>query len=161
LAYHKRQATQIVFNGKKTEIQRGRGMVEINIVYQGELRCAATHQPSGVGLFTDAPKDNQGKGESFSPTDLVATALGTCMLTIMGIAARGMQVDLKGTKVSVKKGMVASPTRRIGSLAVLVEVPVAVTEEQKQKLIAAAETCPVFESIHPDIETPVEFKWAN
>src|SRR5271168_3260654 len=99
-------------------------MVEIAIVYKGELRCVATHQPSNTALMTDAPKDNHGKGESFSPTDLVATALGTCMLTIMGIAAQTMQVDLTGTKVVVHKEMVAQPTRRIGKLTVKIDVPV-------------------------------------
>src|SRR5579863_5927574 len=98
-------------------------MVEINISYQGELRCAATHQPSGMQLITDAPKDNHGKGESFSPTDLVAAALGTCMLTIMGIAAQAMQIDLTGTKVTVRKEMAAKPMRRIASLAVTIDVP--------------------------------------
>lgn len=134
-------------------------MVEINIAYQGELRCAATHQPSGTQLFTDAPKDNHGKGESFSPSDLVATALGTCMLTIMGIAAKSMNVDLRGTKITVVKEMVVQPVRRIGALRVTIEVPVRVTEEQKQKLVVAAETCPVHKSLHPDIQMPIEFRW--
>jgi putative redox protein len=135
-------------------------MVQINIAYQGELRCAAVHEPSATQIVTDPPKDNQGRGESFSPTDLVATALGTCMLTIMGIASRLINVDLRGTKVTVVKEMVAVPLRRIGKLTVTIEVPVQVTEEQKQKLIKAAMTCPVHESLHPDIEKPIEFKWA-
>jgi putative redox protein len=135
-------------------------MVTINIEYQGDLRCEAVHQPSGTHLNTDAPKDNQGKGESFSPSDLVATALGTCMLTIMGIAARSLQVDLKGTRVTVQKEMVVSPIRRIGKLAVKITVPTKVTDEQKQKLEQAALTCPVHKSLHPDVQTPVEFLWA-
>ncbi len=135
-------------------------MVEINIVYRGELRCAATHGPSGTVLATDAPKDNQGKGESFSPTDLVATALGTCMLTIMGIAARNMKIDLLGTKVTVHKEMVAKPTRRIGKLAVIIDVPLVLDEASKQKLIDAAMTCPVHESLHPDVQMPIDFRWA-
>lgn len=135
-------------------------MVEINIVYRGELRCSAEHEPSGTTLLTDAPKDNHGKGESFSPTDLVATALGTCMLTIMGIAARAMQVDLSGTKVVVRKEMASQPIRRIGKLSVTIDVPVALDEEKKQKLIKAALTCPVHESLHPDVQKPVEFRWA-
>ena len=109
-------------------------MVQINIVYQGELRCLATHVPSGTEILMDAPKDNHGKGESFSPTDLVGTALGACMLTIMGIAAQNMKVDLKGTKVSVIKEMTAIPVRRIAKLAVRIEIPVSLEEEQKQKL---------------------------
>ena len=133
-------------------------MVDINIVYQGELRCSATH-PSGVELITDAPKDNHGKGESFSPTDLVATALGTCMLTIMGLAARAMQIDLRGTKISVKKEMVVNPVRRIGRLSTVITVPFKLDEEQKQKLINAALTCPVHQSLHPDIQKPIEWHW--
>lgn len=135
-------------------------MVEITIAYQGELRCAATHTPSGTQIFTDAPKDNHGKGESFSPTDLVATALGTCMLTIMGIAANTMKIDIRGTKVKVIKEMIAQPVRRIGALKITIEVPTKVDEEQRQKLIHAAITCPVFESLNPDIEKPIEWRWA-
>src|ERR1700761_8670243 len=104
-------------------------MVDVNIVYQGELRCSATHAPSGTEIFTDAPKDNHGKGESFSPTDLVATALGACMLTLMGIMANSINVDLTGTKVTVKKEMIAKPTRRIGTLTVTVDVPAKLDEE--------------------------------
>jgi putative redox protein len=135
-------------------------MVTIDIEYKGDLRNEAVHQPSGTHLTTDAPKDNQGKGESFSPSDLVATALGTCMLTIMGIAARNMNVDLKGAKVTVQKGMVTAPLRRIGKLSVKFHIPVKVTEEQKLKLERAAHTCPVHKSLHPDVEIPVEFVWA-
>ena len=134
-------------------------MVDITIAYQGELRCEAVHQPSGTRLVTDAPKDNHGKGESFSPTDLVATALGACMLTIMGIAAKNMQIDLVGTKVTVRKEMVTSPIRRIGTLAVRFEVPTQLTDEQKDKLIKAAMTCPVHQSLHPDIQTQIEWVW--
>jgi putative redox protein len=135
-------------------------MVTIDIQYQGELRCEAVHQPSGTRLNTDAPKDNMGKGESFSPTDLVATALGTCMLTIMGIAARTMNIDIKGTQVTVQKEMVATPLRRIGKLGVKIKVPGNLTAEQKQKLENAAHTCPVHKSLHPDVQIPVEFEWA-
>ena len=135
-------------------------MVEIDIVYNGELRCLATHQPSGTVLTTDAPKDNHGKGESFSPTDLVATALGTCILTMMGIAAQSMQIDLSGTKVVVRKEMAAKPIRRIGTLAVTIDVPLALGEAQRQKLINVAMTCPVHKSMHPDILMPIEFRWA-
>jgi putative redox protein len=135
-------------------------MVTIDIKYQGDLRCEAVHQPSGTRLNTDAPKDNMGKGESFSPSDLVATALGTCMLTIMGIAARSLNVDLKGTQVTVQKEMVATPLRRIGKLSVKIQVPVKVTAEQKQKLEHAAHTCPVHKSLHPDVQIPVVFEWA-
>jgi putative redox protein len=135
-------------------------MVEVDIVYNGELRCLATHQPSSTVLTTDAPKDNHGKGESFSPTDLVATALGTCILTMMGIAAQSMQIDLSGTKVVVRKEMVAKPVRRIGTLAVTIDVPLSLGEAQRQKLINVAMTCPVHKSMHPDVQMPIEFRWA-
>jgi putative redox protein len=134
-------------------------MVGIEIIYQGELRCQAAHGPSGKILLTDAPTDNMGKGESFSPTDLVATALGTCMLTIMGIAAQRLEIDLTGTRVSVTKEMVAIPTRRIGRLGVTIHMPRELPEEQKVKLQNAAMTCPVHRSLHPDVQIPVEFCW--
>jgi len=129
-------------------------MVDISIVYQGALRCAAEH-PSGAVITTDAPKDNHGKGESFSPTDLVATALGSCMLTIMGIAARKMQIDIAGTKVTVTKEMVTAPIRRIGKLTTMIALPTALNDEQKAQLEKAALTCPVHQSLHPDIALPI------
>jgi len=135
-------------------------MVAINIVYQGELRCEATHGPSGTILATDAPKDNHGRGESFSPTDLVATALGSCMLTIMGIAARKLRLELAGATVHVTKEMVTTPQRRIGTLGVTITVPLALDDAQKQALIDAAMSCPVHQSLHPDITIPVQFHWA-
>jgi putative redox protein len=135
-------------------------MVEIHAVYQGELRCAATHMPSGTVLITDAPVDNHGKGESFSPTDLVATALGTCILSVMGILANSLKLDLRGTTVVVNKAMVSKPKRMIAALSTVITVPVAVTEEQKQKLLQAAHMCPVHESLHPDVAQPIEFRWA-
>jgi putative redox protein len=135
-------------------------MVTIDIEYQDDLHCEAIHQPSGTHLTTDAPKDNMGRGESFSPTDLVATALGTCMMTLMGIAARSLNVDLTGTRVTVQKEMVATPMRRIGKLGVKITVPAKLTTEQKQKLEQAALTCPVHKSLHPEVQLPVEFVWA-
>ncbi|HEV2330585.1 MAG TPA: OsmC family protein [Verrucomicrobiae bacterium] len=135
-------------------------VVTIEIEYQGELHCEAVHQPSGTHLTTDAPKDNMGKGESFSPTDLVATALGTCMMTVMGIAARQLNVDLAGTRITVQKEMAATPARRIGKLGVKISVPGrSLTAEQKQKLEEAALACPVHKSLHPDVQLPVEFVW--
>ncbi len=136
-------------------------MVMIQTMYQGELRCEATHMPSGTVLTTDAPKDNHGKGESFSPTDLVATALGACMLTIMGIAARTLGVAIEGARVAVEKEMAATPVRRIGALKVVITVPTpALTDAQKRTLEKAALSCPVHQSLHPDIAIPVEFIWA-
>ena len=135
-------------------------MVEVHIAYQGELRCAATHMPSGTVLVTDAPTDNHGKGESFSPTDLVATALGSCMMTVMAIVANSMGLDLTGTTVVVKKTMMAKPHRRIASLEVAFNVPHVVDEATQQKLIAAAKSCPVHHSLHADIAMPISFHWA-
>jgi putative redox protein len=137
----------------------GAEVVQIDIQYKGKLRCEAKHEPSGAVLLTDAPKDNQGEGASFSPTDLLATALGTCMLTIMGITAQRDGIDLSSTTVSVIKEMVASPLRRVGKLTVRIHVPLALTPEQQQKLRNAAMTCPVHKSLHPDVEIPVEFIW--
>ena len=136
-------------------------MVQIDITYQGELRCQATHKPSGTKLLTDAPVDNMGKGESFSPTDLVATALGTCMLTTMGIVANRMNLDISGSSVKVLKDMVSTPMRRVGKLTVELRVPVKTTEEQQQKLRNAALTCPVYLTLHPDVEKPTTFLWAK
>jgi putative redox protein len=136
-------------------------MVEITTVYEGKLRCCSTHEPSGAELITDAPKDNMGEGASFSPTDLVATALGTCMLTIMGIVAQRENLDLTGTTIRVKKEMATAPIRRIGRLEVEFTVPTPTTEIQRQKLIKAAETCPVHKSLHPDVEVAVNFHWSE
>lgn len=135
-------------------------MVEIGIVYQGKLRCEATHEPSGSTIKTDAPKDNMGEGAHFSPTDLVATALGSCMVTLMGIVGQRENLDLTGTTVNVTKEMVSSPVRRIGKLTVNINVPTKMTAEQQQKLRNAAMTCPVHKSIHPDVEMPIEFTFA-
>ena len=134
-------------------------MVQIDIDYRGELRCGAVHGPSEAQLVTDAPVDNHGKGASYSPTDLLATALGTCMLTIMGIAARREEVDLEGTRVTVIKGMVADPRRRIGRLEVRFELPAIADADVRGRLETAARTCPVAESLSPGVELPVEFAW--
>jgi putative redox protein len=137
--------------------------VPIDVVYEGELHCTATHGPSGETLTTDAPKDNNGRGESFSPTDLMATALGTCMVTIMGIVAQRDGLDIAGTRVSVEKHMVNEPVRRIGYLPVRITVPkkkaAAIQEKDRKKLEVAALTCPVHKSLHPEVEAPVEFIW--
>ena len=130
------------------------------VVYEGNLRTIATHLQSGTVIETDAPVDNQGKGERFSPTDLVATALGTCMLTIMGMKARDMQVDLKDAKIEIQKIMKSDP-RRIGGINLTFSFPPALSLGEKERLVLerAAHTCPVIYSIHPDIEVKVVFKW--
>ena len=134
-------------------------MVSIQLEYAGDLHCNAVHGPSGTALSTDAPKDNQGRGESFSPTDLVATALGSCMLTVMGIMARTLNIDIAGTTATVDKEMASSPVRMIQRLTVKIHVPHQVSEENRLKLERAAHTCPVHKSLHPDVQKPITFTW--
>lgn len=133
-------------------------MVSINIEYQGDLHCVATHGPSGAVLDTDAPADNMGKGEAFSPTDLVATALGTCILTTMAIKAQSMGIDLTGATVSVDKEMSSSP-RRIGRLVTSLAIPHQIGERERKVLEATAHACPVHKSISPDVDMPISFTW--
>ena len=130
------------------------------VVYEGNLRTVCTHEKSGSIIETDAPPDNQGLGERFSPTDMVATALGTCMLTIMGIKARDMNLDIKGIKIDVEKIMKADP-RRIGGINLTFHFPDSLQVDEKQKTVLerAANTCPVMYSIHPDIVVNVTFNW--
>ena len=132
-------------------------MVKISIVYEGQLHCNLTHEPSGTVISTDAPKDNMGRGEAFSPTDLVAAALGSCMLTIMGIAASKYNIDLTGTKVDVTKEMITSPVRRIGSISVTLHMVPGIPQDKRVMLEAAAHSCPVHKSLHPDVQTPIQF----
>jgi putative redox protein len=127
-------------------------MVTINAIYEGTLRARAIHGPSGVEIVTDAPIDNQGRGESFSPTDLLATALGTCMLTYIGITSQAHGWDLVGTTVRVEKHMVADPYRRVGKLVVDVVVPRPLSEKERTLLMAAMMGCPVKRSLHEDLE---------
>jgi putative redox protein len=136
-------------------------MVKISVEYQGGLRCEATHGPSQNKLLTDAPVDNHGKGESFSPTDLVATALGVCMATVMGIYAEQHEIDLRGMKVTVAKEMTQVPVRRIARLTCEIVVPQPATHPRREALERAALTCPVYESLHPEMEKPVTFVWAG
>lgn len=135
--------------------------VEISITYDGSLRCTATHGPSGQTLLTDAPRDNMGRGEYFSPTDLVATALGTCIATTMAIVAQRNGLEVTGMKVHVAKEMVTQPTRRIGALPTTISIPGTFTPEQKQKLEHAAHACPVHKSLHPDVKLPITFEWTG
>jgi uncharacterized OsmC-like protein len=131
-----------------------------HITYEGNLRTVATHEQSGTVIETDAPTDNHGKGERFSPTDLVATALGNCMLTIMGIKAKDLNINLEGTKIDVTKIMVTEP-RRIGEIKAVFNFRQDLKLDEKQKLVLerAALTCPVFETLHPDLKKSVEFNW--
>jgi putative redox protein len=134
-------------------------MVAIQLEYQGDLHSKAVHGPSGTELYTDAPKDNQGRGESFSPTDLTATSLGSCMLTTMGIAAKTLNLDMNGATAVVEKEMTSSPPRKIQRLTVRIRMPKALGEEDQLKLERAARTCPVARSLHPEVEQVVEFTW--
>ncbi|MBX7258720.1 MAG: OsmC family protein [Candidatus Hydrogenedentes bacterium] len=133
--------------------------VEIDVTYDGNLYCTATHGPSRKTLQTEAPVDNGGKGESFSPTDLLATATGACMLTVMGIVAAREGVDMTGAKVHVIKEMTSVPTRRVGKLTITLTMPegLQATDAQRTKLERAAEVCPVKKSLHPDVELDVKF----
>ena len=130
------------------------------VVYDGQLRTVGTHLQSGTVIETDAPVDNQGKGEKFSPSDLVASALGSCMLTIMGIKARDLNIDLKGTKIEVQKIMAADP-RRISGVTLTFHFPDHLDFSEKERAIMerAAHTCPVIYSIHPDINVQTIFNW--
>jgi uncharacterized OsmC-like protein len=131
------------------------------VVYKGELRTEATHTFSGSIIETDAPLDNQGKAERFSPTDLVATALATCMLTVMGIAARTHNIDITGTTCDVEKIMVSDP-RRIGEIRIAVRFPAdkKYTDKEKAILEHTARTCPVHYCLHPDMKRELSFIWA-
>lgn len=136
-------------------------MVEIAIDYQGGLRCQAVHGPSGQPLITDAPVDNCGQGASFSPTDLVATALGTCIATTMGIVAARKQVELQGSRFNVRKIMSTDAPRRIARLEVDATIPLPADHPERSLLEAAAHGCPVTRSLHPDLEVVVNWQWAG
>ena len=136
-------------------------MPTIKTTYQGNLRTQATHLQSGTSILTDAPTDNNGKGEAFSPTDLVAAALGSCMMTIMGIVAQRHDIDLQNTEMEITKVMSAELPRRIARIEInfKMHTGVAVSEDDKTKLVRAAHTCPVALSLHPDIEQVTGFEW--
>jgi putative redox protein len=137
--------------------------VHISIDYEGQLRCKSTHGPSKSSFITDAPADNHGKGEAFSPTDLVATALGACVMTTMGILAQRLNIDLAGMHAEVTKDMVSAPFRRIGKLTAKITIPagkaVSISAVDREKLERAAHTCPVHKSLHPEVESIIELEW--
>ena len=134
-------------------------MVRLTTTYEGGLRCRAVHGPSGTTLVTDAPVDNHGKGESFSPTDLVATALGACMMTVMGIVAERHGLDLTGMTTETVKEMTKEPPRRIASLRTRLTIPLPADHPKRSLLEQAAHTCPVQKSLHPEIDAAIEFVW--
>lgn len=130
------------------------------VTYNAHLRTTCLHLQSGSTFETDAPTDNKGKGERFSPTDLIATGLGACMITTMGIKAESMDIQLDGAKVDVTKVMVADP-RRIGKIITHLTMPGNLQLDEKTKIIleAAATHCPVVKSLHPSIELEISFNW--
>ncbi len=128
------------------------------VTYLGDLRTECTHLQSGNTFITDAPLDNNGKGEAFSPTDTVATGLASCMMTVMGIKARDMAIEMKGTSATVNKIMAADP-RRIFRIEVTFNFPFSLDEKSRTILERTANTCPVHYSLHPDIERVIVFNW--
>ncbi len=132
-------------------------MVVIEGTYTGDLRCEAVHGPSHATLVTDAPLDNAGKGEAFSPTDLVATALGTCVVTTMAIVAKRHGIAFSGVRFRVEKHMVTTVARRIGRLPLTVWLPASLEPRHRALLERAAHACPVHASLHPDVEASIAF----
>lgn len=136
-------------------------MVEIKLSYKGDLRCQAVHGPSGQMITTDAPKDNHGKGESFSPTDLLATSLASCMMTIMAIYAQKHDFCLKGMTARIEKHMIENP-RKIGKLVLDICIPKdALPNDQRSVIEKVAMTCPVHHSLHPDIQIDISFDYVS
>src|ERR1700751_4362942 len=134
-------------------------MVKVSVNYSGNLHCDATHGPSQSKIATDAPADNKGKGEAFSPTDLVATALGTCISTTMGIKAEELGVDLRGMTVSVQKERDTDAPRRIVALPSEVHIPLPPDSPHRQVLEQTALNCPVHKSLPQEIDRPTRFFW--
>lgn len=134
-------------------------MVEIKLTYEGDLHCSATHGPSGNVLATDAPVDNNGRGQAFSPTDLVATALGACMATVIGIVAKRKEIAVEGMRIAVRKHMSIDPPRRISKLEVDMEIPLPADHPDRKVIESAARGCPVHHSIHPDIDVVMNWSW--
>ena len=130
-----------------------------SIIYQGDLRCKATHLQSGIVVETDAPTDNRGKGENFSPTDILCVSLATCIITTMALKARDMNIELKDTKIDVTKHMLKDP-RRVAQIDVTIHFP-QLQLDAKDKLILerTGNNCPVTKSLHPDLKTNIEYNW--
>lgn len=128
------------------------------VVYQGDLRTTSTHLASGKEIITDAPVDNQGKGEAFSPTDLLSSAMASCIMTIMGIKARDMEIDLNGMTAEVTKVMAANP-RRVATVKVEINIPLNPDTKTKTILENAGNTCPVAKSLHPDLHQDISYLW--
>ena len=131
-----------------------------SIIYTGHLRCECTHIQSGTVIETDAPTDNRGKGERFSPTDTLCVALATCIVTTMALKATDMQIELAGTTLAVTKHMLSDP-RRIGKIEVILTFPETLQLEEKDRVILqrVGDNCPVMKSLHPDLDVHVEYNW--
>ena len=136
-------------------------MVEIEINYDGDLRCRAKHGLSGATIETDAPVDNHGLGEAFSPTDLCASSLGVCMLTILGIAAKKHGINVGDVKGRVIKEMSSDLPRRIAKITIEIHVPLPDDHPKRELIEQAAMSCPVHFSLHPDIQKEISWKWTN
>ena len=134
-------------------------MIESRITYSGDLRCTATHGPSQSSIETDAPTDNMGKGERFSPTDLVGTSLATCVLTTIAITARRKGLEMPGMTATVRKHMSAEAPRRIARLEVDIVIPLPADHPERALLEAAGRGCPVRRSLHPELEVVESFTW--
>ena len=133
-------------------------MVRMKAIYLGAKHCKAVHEPSQDSLDTDAPKDNQGRGESFSPTDLVATAMGTCVLTTIAILAEKDGIDVTNSTMSVEKEMTSNP-RKIASLKTIIELPRSIPQEYRAKIEHIGNNCPVRVSLHPDVSVAIEYRY--
>ena len=135
-------------------------MITVETIYLGELRTEATHLQSGNKIITDAPTDNQGRGEYFSPTDLIATSLGSCMITVMGIAARTHNFNIDGTKLVITKVMTQEPPRRIAEIIVEMTFPDGNYSEKEKKILEhVVKTCPVALSLHPDVKQNIRLHY--
>lgn len=145
----------------RTTEDRHAGVVRVTVDYLGDLHCVARHGPSGATLETDAPIDNHGKGEAFSPTDLLGTALATCIGTILGILARHQGWDFTGMHLEVEKHMATSGIRRIARLPLDIHMPVDLDPKNRVQVELAAQSCPVYRSLRPDIEAPIRFHWPD
>lgn len=132
-----------------------------SITYDGDLRCSATHLQSGTVIETDAPTDNKGKGEKFSPTDTLCVSLGTCLITTMALKARDMNIELKDTKVDITKHMLKDP-RRVAQIDITIHIPdLQISDEQKSLLENFGNNCPVAKSLHPDLITNIQYRWGE
>jgi uncharacterized OsmC-like protein len=130
------------------------------VVYKGDLRCECTHLQSGTVIETDAPTDNRGKGEKFSPTDTLCVALATCIITTMALKANDMQINLKDTSMDITKHMLSEP-RRIGKIDVIIHIPAGTAPDEKDRTILqrVGDNCPVAKSLHPDLQVNIQYHW--